>query len=273
MIPTEEKPSAVFRRMFMGGTAKEMAETERQLNLGRSILDAVGGQAKELSRSVGAQDRDRLDQYFTSVRELEQQMQMAKEWEQKPRPTAPVPMPTDITSPKEYMDKVRLMYEMAKLCFETDSSRCVTLMLDSVNSPALDLDHVHTTTDGYHSLSHHGKSAQKLEQLKSIDEMHMKLLAKLFADLKAVKEDGDTLLERTMILYGSNLGNANTHVTTNLPTIFAGGGFRHGQHLVFDTQHNYPLPNLFVSMLQRMGIDADKFASSTGSMRGLDRVG
>jgi hypothetical protein len=101
----------------------------------------------------------------------------------------------------------------------------------------------------------------------------MRLLAKLMSDLKYVKEDGDTLLDRTMILYGSNLGNANTHVTTNLPTLFMGGGFRHGQHLAFDTERNTPLPNLFVSMLQRMGIDQDKFASSTGTMRGLDRVG
>jgi hypothetical protein len=181
--------------------------------------------------------------------------------------------PLDPASPKEYMDKVRLMYDMARLCFETDSSRTVTLMLDSVNSPAIELDHEHTTSDGYHNLSHHGRSAQKLAQLKSIDEWHMKLLAKLITDLKSVKEDGDNLLDRTMILYGSNLGNANTHVTTNLPTIFAGGGFRHGEHHVFDTERNYPLPNLFVSMLQRMGLEADKFASSTGSMRGLKMVG
>ena len=97
----------------------------------------------------------------------------------------------------------------------------------------------------------------------------MKLLAKLFHDLKSVREDDETLLDRTMILYGSNLGNANTHVTTNLPTLFAGGGFRHGQHLAFDTERNYPLPNLFVSMLQRMGIETDKFSTSTGTMRGL----
>jgi hypothetical protein len=85
-----------------------------------------------------------------------------------------------------------------------------------------------------------------------------------------VCEDGETLLDRTMILYGSNLGNANTHVTTNLPTLLAGGGFKHGQHLAFDTVHNYPLPNLFVSMLQRLGLEVDKFASSTGTMRGLE---
>jgi hypothetical protein len=98
----------------------------------------------------------------------------------------------------------------------------------------------------------------------------MKLLNDLFTQLKQVKEDGESLLDRTMILYGSNLGNANTHVTTNLPTLFAGGGFKHGQHLGFDTDRNYPLPNLFVSMLQRLGLDTQKFASSTGTMRGLE---
>jgi len=273
MIPTEEKASEVFRKMFMGGSATEVLAQERRLQLGQSILDAVGGQAGELRRAMGAQDRDRLDQYFTSVRELEQRMQMSKEWEKKPRPVAKTSTPLDPSSPKEYMDKVRLMYDMARLCFETDSSRAVTLMLDSVNTPALDIDHVHTTTDGYHSLSHHGKSAKKLSQLKDIDSMHMRLLAKLMEDLKTSKEDGAPLLDRTMILYGSNLGNASAHTTHNLPTLFMGGGFNHGQHHVFDTEHNYPLPNLFVSMLQRMGIDADKFASSTGSMRGLNLVG
>ena len=109
-------------------------------------------------------------------------------------------------------------------------------------------------------------------QLKAIDESHMKLLDGLFTDLKAVKENGEALLDRTMILYGSNLGNANTHATTNLPVLFAGGGFKHGQHLAFDTTHNYPLPNLYVSMLQRMGIESGAFASSTGTMRGLEAV-
>jgi len=105
---------------------------------------------------------------------------------------------------------------------------------------------------------------------KTIDHEHMKLLDQLFTTLKATQEGGETMFDRTMILYGSNLGNANTHVTTNMPVLFAGGGFKHGQHLVFDKERNYPLPNLFVSMLHRMGIEADRFASSTGTMRGLD---
>jgi hypothetical protein len=169
------------------------------------------------------------------------------------------------------MEKVRLMYDMARLAFETDSTRAVTLMLDSVNSPAIDVEGI-DIREGYHNLSHHGKSDEKLKQLQAIDQWHMHLLDDMFTSMKGVNEGGETLLDRTMIVYGSNLGNANTHVTTNLPVIFAGGGFRHGQHLAFNTQDNYPLPNLFVSMLQRMGMPVDQFVTSTGTMRGLEMV-
>jgi hypothetical protein len=269
LIPSEEKASDVFRRMFIQGTPDEMRDQVRRLQLGESILDAVADQAKDLQRNVGTRDRERLDQYFTSVRELEKRMAMSREWEHKPKPVVKAPIPLDPASPREYMEKVKLMYDMARLAFETDSCRLVTLLLDSVNSPVIEIDGV-KITDGYHNLSHHGRSEAKLSQLKAIDEWHMKLLAGLFTELKSVQEGQENLLDRTMILYGTNLGNANTHVTTNLPTIFAGGGFKHGQHLAFDQEHNYPLPNLFVSMLQRMGLEVDKFASATGPMRGLD---
>src|SRR5688572_4877587 len=268
LIPCEEKAADVFARMFLQGTKAETEAQVRKLETGQSILDAVAGQAKDLQRTVGARDRDRLDQYFSSARDLEQRMKMSREWERQPKPKVTAPVPLDPADPKAYMDKVKLMYDMARLAFETDSTRSISLMLDSVNSPAIEFGEV-KTSDGYHNLSHHGKSKEKLAQLKTIDEWHMKLLAELFTDLKSVREDGESLLDRTMVMYGSNLGNANTHATTNMPTIFAGGGFKHGQHLAFDTQHNYPLPNLFVSMLQRMGLETDKFASATGTMRGL----
>jgi hypothetical protein len=161
------------------------------------------------------------------------------------------------------------MYDMARLAFETDSTRFVALLLDSVNSPAITVDG-QPSTDGYHNLSHHGKNPTKLGQLERIDRSHMKLLAELFNGLKSRTEGGETLLDRTMILYGSNLGNANTHVTTNLPVLFAGGGFQHGQHLAFDRERNYPLPNLFVSVIQRLGINEDRFSTATGTMRGLE---
>lgn len=269
LIPSEEKASDVFKRLFIQGTEEEIEAQERRLELGQSILDAVADQAGSLKRNLGARDRDRLDQYFTSVRELEQRMAMSKEWERRPKPKVTAPVPLDPESPRAYMEKVKLMYDMARLAFETDSTRSIALLLDSVNSPAIDVDGI-KITDGYHNLSHHGRDQSKLAQLKAIDEWHMRLLSNLFSELKAVRENDDTLLDRTMILYGTNLGNANTHVTTNLPTLFAGGGFRHGKHLAFDQDHNYPLPNLFVSMLQRFGLETDKFASSTGTMRGLD---
>jgi len=269
MIPCDEQPSEIFKRLFLRGSATEIREQERRLALGQSIMDAVAGQAKSLQRDLGAHDRERLDQYFTGVRDLEQRLGKAREWERKPRPVVNAKPPLDPASPREYMEKARLLYDLVRLAFETDSTRMVTLLLDSVNSPTLEFDGAEIT-DGYHSLSHHGKSAKKLAQLEAIDREHMKLLDGLFTQLKTVQEQDRTLLDHSMILYGSNLGNANTHVTTNLPILFAGGGFKHGQHLAFDRERNYPLPNLFVSMMQRMGIEEDSFATSTGTMRGLE---
>lgn len=271
-IPCEERPSVVFRRMFTQGTPAEVKAQVKKLELGQSILDAVSGQAKDLKTTLPARDRARVDQYFDSVRDLEQRLAASKEWEFKPKPKAPGPMPTDVKTPAEYMEKTRLMYDIARLAFESDSTRCVTLMLDSVSSPVLNIEG-ETITEGYHNLSHHGKSPAKLAQLKAIDEWHMKLLGGLFDGLKATTEDGAPLLDRTMVLYGSNLGNASTHVTTNMPVLLAGGGFRHAGHLAFDRDRNYPLPNLFVSMAQQMGLEVDQFASSTGTMRGLEIAG
>ena len=272
MIPCEQSASDVFKSMFFQGTAAETEEQVRKLELGQSILDTVGDQAKSLQRDLGGADQQRLEQYFTSVRDLEKRMEASKEWEYRSKPKVDASVPLDPKSPTDYMEKVRLMYEISRLAFQTDSTRVISLLLDSVNSPAIEVDG-ETVSDGYHNLSHHGKSEEKLGQLEVIDKWHMKLLADLLEDLKAFEEDGEPLLDRTMILYGSNLGNANAHTTLNLPTLFAGGGFKHGQHLAFDTERNYPLPNLFVSMLQRMGIESDKFATSSGTMRGLEFAG
>jgi hypothetical protein len=254
-IPPEDKAASVFNEMFLQGSAAQIDAQIRKLDTGRSILDTISAQAKDLQATVGERDRERLDQYFTSVRDLEHRLQASKGW--------------DIADPAEYMGKVKIMYDLARLSIETDSTRAVTLMLEGVSAPVLDIPGA-TMTDSYHNLSHHGKSETKLAQLRVIDQMHMKLLDGLIANLKSVKEGEDTLLDRTMVLYGSNFGDANAHICTNMPVILAGGGFKHGQNLMFDRANNYPLPNLYVTMLQRMGIESDKFASSTGTMRGLE---
>jgi hypothetical protein len=268
-VPPEDKAAEVFKQLFLQGSPTQVAAQIRRLDTGRSILDTVAGQAKELRRDVPARDRDRLDQYFTSIRDLEHRLRASRGWEDRPKPVVSAPMPIDPANPAAYMDKVRIMYDLARLAFETDSTRAITLMLDGVSTPVLDLPDA-SISDGYHNLSHHGKSESKRSQLQVIDRWHMKLLGKLIADLKAIREGEDTLLDRTMVLYGSNFGDANAHTCFNMPILLAGGGFKHGLHLAFDTQRNYPLPNLFVSVLQRMGIESDRFASSTGTMRGLE---
>jgi hypothetical protein len=268
MIPCEDSASALYRRLFLQGTEEEVERQIQRLKLGQSIMDSVAGHAKDLERGLGARDKDRLDQYMTGVRELERRLVVSSEWERKPKPAARGPEPKDPDSNRAYMEKTRLMYDMARVAFESDSTRLITLFLDSAASPAIDLTGM-TITDGYHNLSHHGKNESKLAQLKAIDEWHMKLFAGLLGSLKTAREGGDTLLDRTMVLYGSNFGDANKHTTNNMPVLLAGGGFRHGQHLAFDAARNYPLPNLYVNMLQRMGIETDKFATASGTMRGL----
>ncbi|MCY2976693.1 MAG: DUF1552 domain-containing protein [Planctomycetota bacterium] len=270
-IPPEDKAAEVFKQLFLQGSSEQIAEQIRKLDTGRSILDTLAAQAKRLQDSVTARDRDRLDQYFTSVRDLERRLQASRGWEDKPKPVVSAPVPIDPANPAAYMDKVKIMYDLARLAFETDSTRAITLMLDGMETPPLELADA-DINDGYHNLSHHGKSEAKRSQLQAIDHWHMKLLGNLIGELKTISDGEDKLLDRTMILYGSNFGDANAHTCFNLPTILAGGGFKHGQHLAFDKDRNYPLPNLYVSMLQRMGIETDKFASSTGTMRGLELV-
>lgn len=270
-IPPEGRASAVFKQLFLQGTPADVERQVREIDTGRSILDVVSEQARDLRRDVGPRDRARLDQYYSGVRDLEHRLQESRGWANTPKPTVKASPPTDPTSPAQYMAKVKIMYDLARLAFETDSTRAITLMLNSVGTPVVQIAGA-TITDSYHNLSHHGMAEEKLTQLKLIDEWHMKLLAELFQGLKSAKEGGATLLDRTMVLYGSNLGDANAHSTTNLPTLLAGGGFRHGQHLAFDRDRNYPLPNLFVSMLRRMGIEADGFGPSTGTFRGLEEA-
>jgi hypothetical protein len=152
------------------------------------------------------------------------------------------------------------------LALQTDSTRLITLHTGSGNGK-LPLEGVE---EGYHNLSHHGRDPSKLEQLAIVEEAQMRAWGGFLRRLKSVPEAEGTLLDRTMVLLTSNLGNASAHDTKNMPVVFAGGGFKHGQHLAFDRQDNYPLPNLYVSILQRMGLPYDRFVTGSGTMRGLE---
>jgi hypothetical protein len=176
----------------------------------------------------------------------------------------------DAASPKEYMAEVRRMFEITCPAFETDSTRCISLMLDSMTSPAIESRETQFS-DSPHLSSHHGRKPKKLKALRAGDEMCMHLLAN-FSELKAVEEDGEPLLECTMTFCGSNMNGAYCRASANMPVLFAGGGFRHGQHLGLDKEFNSRRSNRVVSMLQRLGIETEKFASATGTMRGLEMI-
>lgn len=266
LLPAEDSAPALFRRMFLQG---DPAAVKRQLNAldeRGSILDTLLDHTKKLSRELGSDDRSRLDQYLTSVREVEERLLTAREWELKPKPVTKLPEPTDIQDKKRIFEKLDLMLAMAQLAFESDSTRIITLMVDAFATPAFKIDDHESTTEGYHGLSHHGQAPAKVKQLEDADRQQMVLFRKLIQNLAAKREDDARLLDRTMVMFGSNMGDANKHDNTNLPILLAGGGFNHGQHHAFKGDHDRPLCNLFVSMLQHLGVETDSFGSSTGTL-------
>jgi hypothetical protein len=268
-VPVDSSPSHVFARLFLEGRPDEVRAQARRLRDGQSILDQVGRQAKKMQSGLGAGDRDKLDEYFTSVRELEQRLARAEEWAKKPKPKVTAKQPQDIPNSADLVGRTRLLFDLAHLALQTDSTRLITIFLLGTSQvppiPGVSL--------GHHDLSHHGQDPRKIAQLEKVEVEAVKVLRDLLAKLKQTKEQGDNLLDRTMVLFGSNLGNANNHSCKNLPILLAGGGFKHGQHLAFDARKGPPLSNLYVSMLQRMGIEVDRFGSSKGTLTGLDTMG
>ena len=261
LLPADNKPSAVFRRLFVNGSADEVAAQTRRLAEGRSIMDLMGEESRRLRGRVGATDGHRLDEYFTTVREVEKRLHESQQWAERPKPQVAAKPPTDIPGTADFAGQTRLMFDLTHLALETDSTRVVTFRIQGQQSVPV----VPGVNQGWHNLSHHGKDPEKLAQLRKIELEQMKLLAGFLAKLKATKEGGGALLDRTSVVYGSNLGNASSHDTTNLPVLLAGGGFRHGQYLACDPKDNAPLCNLFVTMLRQQGLDVGGFASSKGT--------
>ena len=266
LLPAEDSALALFRKMFVQGDKAAVQQQLEKLEERKSILDALLDDTRQFRRRLGRADQLRLDQYLTSVREIEQRLELLREWELRPKPVPSQPLPEDIYDPKRFVEKFDLMLSMARLALESDSTRIVTLMVDAFATPVFQLHPDQATTEDYHNLSHHGQAEDKVAQLVDVDQQQMELLHKLLRQLSETREGADRLLDRTMILFGSNMGNANTHVNTNLPILLAGGGLRHGQHLTFKREHNQPLCNLFVTMLQNLGVEIDAFASSNGDL-------
>ncbi len=265
-IPGETKAARLFQRMFLQGNKAEVEAQMVRLQEERSILDMLVGRVKKLNSNVSAADRSKLDQYFTSVRELEQRLVESQAWVRRPKPVVDAPIPQDITTFTDGIKQHRNIFDVMKLALSTDSTRIISLGIH-MGSTRQNIDNVN---DGTHPLSHHGNDPEKMDQLRIIEELQLKEISLFLDGLQGVQERSGTLLDNTMVMFGSNMGAANSHSNTNLPVFLAGGGFKHGQHLVFNKDNNYPLTNLYVSMLQRLGLEVDSFSSSTGTMSGLE---
>lgn len=265
-LPGHNKPSEVYARLFLTGNPAQNQSQVRKLRDGQSILDVVRDQAQDLQRDLPARDKARVDEYFTSVRDLEQRMMKAREWENKPRPEVSAPPPADVPLLTEPFAHLKLMFDLVRLALETDSTRLIVLHAGLLGT----MPRVGETAQDFHNLSHHGMDPEKIKSLTQLEMELMTVFHQFLAGIKETKEDGESLLARTMVFLGSNLGNASSHETTNLPILLAGGGFKHGQHLAFNKENNMPLCNLYVSMLQRLGLEVSSFGTSKGTLRGLE---
>jgi len=270
-LPSEGRPSKIFAQLFLQGSPEEVKREEKRLAEGRSVLDTVSAQAKKLEGRVSVHDRDKLDEYFTSVREMEQRLQAIQDWSHKPKPKVDMPPPTDVQNTADLIGKMDALFNLLPLALQNDSTRVISMLIGECGVPPIP-----GVTAGDHALSHHGQEPEKIAQLRLIETAKMKSVAGLLTKLKSIKEGGDSLLKNTMVLFGSNLGNASNHNTQHLPILLAGGPFKHGQHIVSappeDLKTNKPLCNLFVSMLQAIRIETDKFGSSTGTLTGLELI-
>lgn len=267
-IPSQNSPAKLFKQLFVEGKTNEVKQQLQDLQQGRSILDTVRDQAKQLDRRLGKADQEKLNEYFSAIRDLETRIGQDENWTRQPKPKVNYPEPQDVDDKRDIVAKQRLMYDMIALALQTDSTRVVTLSLGGMNAAPSNIPGV---SNDWHNLSHHGKDELKIDELKLIEEAEFKEFNRFLGKLAGAKELEGSLLDNTAVLFGSNLGNASAHDWHNLPIILAGGGFRHGAYVAHDAKNNTPLANLFVALAQRMGVQVEQFGSSTAtSIRGLE---
>lgn len=260
----ESNPRLVFERLFGAGSnevrSKSLAKRRAEQ---RSILDLVMEDAKALDSQLGRNDQQKLDEYMTGVREIERRIEKAESFGPPPDPGVPAP---ESGIPSEYQEHIRLMFDMMLLAFKTDTTRISSFLLahdgSNRNFPTVGVG------DGHHNLSHHRREQEKMDKLARIDTFYTEQLAYFLQRLKSTEDvDGNSLLHNSMIVWGSGLSDADRHTHDDLPIVLAGqagGKFRTGRHVDLGT--DLPLNNLYVRMLDEMGVPTDRLGDSTGSL-------
>lgn len=260
MIPAETSPARLFANLFLQGKRSEVRAQKQKLKDGKSILDELSSQAKSLRQKASSADNHLLEDYFESVRSAETNIHNAEGWLERPKPKIDAEKPTDIDDNADLIGKTQLLMDIVPLIIQSDSSRVISVMVqDHYVVPKVE------GVDGnHHNLSHHGQDQGKIDQLQRIEKGIVNCFGSLVSQMKSRTESGTSLLDNTSIVFGSNLGNANAHHADNLPIFLAGGGFDHGRYV--RNQSGTPLCNLFVSMLQKSGVEIDAFGQSSGSL-------
>ncbi len=269
-IPPVTNVETIYDLLFQKVDPRLRQSTQAKYAARTSILDLVRTDAEYLQRKVGTRDRDKLDRYFTSVREVEKRLIQASQWLDRPKPTVDYRLAA-AANDLDFIDRVPLYYDLMALALQTDSTRVITLALGDIGANYGGFK----ISRGYHQLTHHGKVPEYITELSVIEQFHTTQIARFLEQLKVVQEpNGKTLLDNTMVLFGSGMGNASSHSNKNLPLVLAGGGFRHGEHKSHFKdeagRQATAASNLFVSMLQRFGVETDKFGLSSSTLTGLE---
>lgn len=256
-VPPITNPAELFEKLFVDDSAARRIRREQDNVVQASILDSVREEAKRLSGQVNQEDKAKLDEYFTSVRDVEKRLELRQRWTQHPKPVAPFGKPTN----RNAVDDLPLMYELIALALQTDSTRIATLEVGGDFLP----QHLGIKKD-YHGLSHHGNDAESVAALITLERYQIAQYSKFVGRLTQMKDGAGTLLDSTTVLFGSGMGDANSHRNTDLPILLAGGGYQHGnfREVAREVKHKVPLCNLFVDIAQKMGVETAAFGNSTG---------
>ena len=266
-MPPETNPRLVFERLFGDiDTSLSPEVRARRLRYRRSILDLVSERTSQLSSDLGPSDRRKLDEYLTSIREIERRIERSEQ--DMAHLTPGIDKPTGV--PVEYPDYVNLMFDLQLIAFQTDQTRIVTMMMGREGSmrtyPEIGIP------DPHHPLTHHRGNPDWIEKVTQVNSLHVKLFAGFIDKLKSTPDGDGSLLDHSMIVYGSSLSDGNRHAHDDLPIVMfgRGGRFRMGSHLVYPKQT--PMTNLFLTLLDRMGVPSERIGDSTGQIEHLGDV-
>ena len=257
-VPPVTNPSQLFEKLFVSDSKERQARRIQENQVQSSILDSVMDEANRLSKRVNKEDKDKLDEYLTSVRDVEKRLELRQRWVSQPKPKAPFDKPANHNA----VEDLPILYELIALALQTDSTRIATLEIGGDFMP----QHLGIKKD-WHGLSHHGNDPEAIASLITLEKYQIEHLGKFITRLSKMNDGDRTLLDSTTVLFGSGMGDGNSHKNSDLPIILAGGGYKHGEFREVPREgiNKVPLCNLFVDIAQKMGVETEAFGNSTGT--------